>query len=131
MRRPRTTTKKLKNLKMDQDVYVLRRRVIDLIYELKRDIDLPRIEVRITESHKEILGVGTVSGRVIWITLETALSDYKTFFHVVCHELGHAVFGLRHDETCPLMASQVNPYKLCNKETAIKILKQAAQKEAA
>jgi len=49
-----TTTNIGKNLKMDDKVYKLRRRVINLIYELKKiKPDLPRITVRITEDKQD------------------------------------------------------------------------------
>mgnify|MGYP003630326674 FL=1 len=59
-------TKKIKNFKMNDEVYKLRRQVIELIYEAKRGgINLPRIAVRIGEQkakHKNVLGVATMNG---------------------------------------------------------------------
>jgi hypothetical protein len=47
-------TKEIKNFKMNDDVYSLRRKVINMIYEVKNHIkDLPRVEVRIGESRCE------------------------------------------------------------------------------
>ena len=43
-------TKKIKNFKMNDNTYSLKRKVIDLIYEAKRGgVNLPRIEVRVGE----------------------------------------------------------------------------------
>ena len=47
--------KKIKNFDMDKKTYALRRKVINLIYEVKNSgVSLPRIEVRIGEPRKKI-----------------------------------------------------------------------------
>ena len=63
-------TKQIKNFKMNDAVYKLRRQVIELIYEAKKEIkDLPRIEVRIGEARNHnVLGVAKLSKKQIWIT---------------------------------------------------------------
>lgn len=69
-------------------------------------------------------GLGYYNNNVIRIDVESCI---KSLYAVVCHEIGHAVFNLKHDETCPLMASgkfKINPHK-CSKEDAIKVLKSA------
>ena len=51
-------TKQIKNFKMNDSVYKLRRQVINLIYEVKSQIkNLPRIDVRIGEprNHRNCL----------------------------------------------------------------------------
>jgi hypothetical protein len=45
----RKETKDFRNYKMNDEVYKLRRQVIDLIYEVKSVYDIPRIYVRIGE----------------------------------------------------------------------------------
>jgi hypothetical protein len=107
----RTTTKLVKNKKMNQDTYKLRREVMELIYEAKALTSgkLPRIEVRIADKDTSILGVATVGGNVIWITdgaIKQAKYDLRT---VVYHEIVHAVYGVRHIETCPLMKAVHTP----------------------
>ena len=102
-------TKKIKNNKMNDRTYVLRRKVIDILYEARdHGIKLPRINVRIgnpTEGHKNVLGVG---GRLnIWITEKAIDRGYNYLLHVTLHELCHAVFDLDHDENCKLMASSI------------------------
>lgn len=70
------------------------------------------------------VGLGYYNNNVIRIDVESCI---KSLYAVVCHEIGHAVFNLKHDETCPLMASgkfKINPHK-CSKEDAIKVLKSA------
>ena len=99
-----------KNLKMNDDTYVLRRKVIDLIYEAKKRVNLPRIDVRITEnhtgSHSNILGLAYLGENVIYIP--TRLVDKGIFTNhfreVVLHEIVHAVTSFGHDEKCPLMS---------------------------
>lgn len=99
--RRRTKTDKLTNLKMNDEVYALRRKVIGFIYEAKALFPaLPRIEVRVTEDDPRILGLATLGGCVIWITERMTCNR-----EVVFHEIVHAAFGFRHDEKCPLMSS--------------------------
>jgi len=95
----------LPNLKMNSDTYALRRKVMDVIYDVKRMVpDLPRINVRITKAHERTLGRGEMGrGYVIWITEETAKGSALRLRHVTLHEILHTVYGVDHDETCPLM----------------------------
>jgi hypothetical protein len=101
---------KLTNKRMNDDTYKLRRKVIDIIYSLKKHgVTLPRIEVRITHSHSTILGMGTMNdSQCIWITEEAVNMAEDLLVHVVCHEIGHAVFKLKHDDNCPLMAPSLH-----------------------
>lgn len=121
-------TKKIENFKMNKEVYKLRRQVIDLIYEAKNfGIELPRIEVRIgkpKKGHEHVLGVGRMTKRIIWITDNAINRSTEYLRHVVFHEIGHAVFGLEHDEKCPLMASEID--KPINRRQALLILEQYA-----
>jgi hypothetical protein len=43
-------SKQLKNKDMNNEVYALRRRVMNFIYEARELAELPRVEVRITDS---------------------------------------------------------------------------------
>lgn len=98
-------TQKLTNKIMNPATYKLRREVIDLIYEAKRLCPtLPRIEVRITENDSELLGVGRMGGKVIWIT-----EDFVASRATVFHEILHAVFNQKHVASCPLMAPAIDP----------------------
>tara|TARA_R110002050_G_scaffold35075_1_gene88543 strand:- start:354 stop:782 length:429 start_codon:yes stop_codon:yes gene_type:complete len=114
-------TKQIKNFKMNDVTYKMRRSVIEILYTAKsKGIILPRINVRIGESthnYPNVLGVG--GNLNIWIT-KTAIdrsSDY--LLHVVLHELCHAIFNLPHNESCPLMASVLD--KPCTNAQAWKI----------
>lgn len=102
----RYTTRKAKNLRMDDGVYKLRREVMGYIYEAKEVVELPRITVRVTENHKTMLGCAKISGNVLWIT-ERAITEWD-LRPIVYHEIGHAVFGAEHDEKCPLMKATQN-----------------------
>lgn len=90
---------------MSKDVYALRRAVMHIIYDLRKDIDLPRLRVRICDNYKcehgNLGGVG--HDNQIWITDHALNNPPEILYHVVAHEIGHAVFNLPHDESCPLM----------------------------
>jgi len=106
-RRAKLISPQLKNLQMNDDVYALRRKVIELIYEAKELDDLPRIEVRITEDDKEILGQGRMNQNIIWIS-RRAVTEFN-LRPIVYHEILHAVYGVPHDEKCPLMRKTHKP----------------------
>lgn len=100
--RKRTTTNDLQNKVMSAAVYVLRRQIINLIYDAKRLVPtLPRIEVRVTDNHERTLGRAIMHGHVIWITEEVVAN--RT---IVFHEILHAAFGTPHVNGCPLMDPQ-------------------------
>lgn len=115
--------KEIKNYKMNNAVYQLRRQVINLIYEAKNyGINLPRINVRVgsaTKGNEKVLGVG--GAKNIWITEKAINKSMDYLRHVVFHEIGHAVFNLPHNEKCPLMASSLS--SPCTKTQALEILK--------
>jgi len=117
-------TSKIKNFKMNDEVYKLRRQVIELIYEAKRGgVNLPRIAVRIGEQkakHKNVLGIATMNGNQMWITKDAIDLGLDVLRNVVFHEIGHAVFNLEHNNKCPLMESRQNT--VLNKEDCLKHL---------
>ena len=95
------------NKKMNSDVYKLRRKVIDIIYDAKKLVNLPRIDVRIYNNHKEnkhVLGVGRMKGNIIWIDEDTLKMPDDEIRSVVLHEILHAVLGIDHIDKCPLMS---------------------------
>ena len=97
------------DLKMSNNTYKLRRKVINYIYDIKNrfNLDLPRIEVRISTMKKHI-GLGWYGQNIIRI--KDTLKDDK-LKSIVLHEIGHAVFYLFHDDNCILM----NPYTKIDK----------------
>lgn len=91
---------------MNNEVYALRRKVMDLVYEFKTINEIPRVTVRIIENVGNTLGVGTMDDRVcIWIPQKVANASKDQLREIVYHEIGHAVYKLQHDESCPLMSS--------------------------
>ncbi len=91
---------------MNKEVYALRRKVINIIYDLKKAVPtLPRVEVRIGNhvNDKRVLGQGKMKECKIWITEKAVNMNPDELRHIVAHELGHAVLGLEHDDKCPLM----------------------------
>ena len=118
-------TKKIKNFKMNDEVYKLRRQVIELIYEAKRGgLNLPRISVRIGEQkakHKNVLGCAKMNGNQMWITKDAIDLGMDTLRNIVFHEIGHAVFNIAHNEKCPLMQKEL-PDTILNKEDCLKHL---------
>ena len=117
-------TREIKNFKMDAEVYKKRRQVIDLVYEIKKEIkSLPRIEVRIGEARNHnVLGVAQLSDCKIWITDRILNMSEDALRNVVFHEVVHAVTGFGHDDKCPLMKPTLDGY-LLNKNQCMKYLK--------
>ena len=120
--------KEIRNHKMNNNTYSLRRKVIDLIYEVKNSgCDLPRIEVRIGEARKStILGVAMLKDCKIWITEEAIDMGADALRNVVYHEIVHAVTGFGHDEKCPLMCATL--VETLNQKDCLRILKQYINK---
>ena len=122
-------TKSLKNKaafgakinKMNDETYALRRKVIDAIYELKKIVDLPRIEVRIVKGAKGTCGYAYLNQRVIHIEERYAKISPEVLLHLVAHEVVHAVTGFEHDNNCYLMQPYHNPN--ANKEKTIEAFK--------
>ena len=116
--------KKIKNFDMNKNTYALRRKVINLIYEVKNSgVNLPRIEVRIGEPRKQnLLGCALLKDNKIWITDDAINMGEDALRNVVFHEIVHAVTGFGHDEKCPLMCSALG--KLLNKKDCLDKLKQ-------
>jgi hypothetical protein len=102
-------TKKIKNFKMNDDVYKLRRQVINLIYEVKNGGGkLPRISVRVgeqTAKHKNILGCAMMNKNQMWITKDAIDLGIDTLRNVVFHEIAH---GFEHLQ---LLTSTLQSYE--------------------
>ena len=117
------------NYKMSREVRIKRRKVINLLYEAKRSgVKFDHIDVRIGKpanprEDSELLGVATMKGKEMWI-VESALELGNDWLRlVVFHELGHALFGLEHDEKCPLMKATHNTTQpAISKEDCVKHL---------
>ena len=94
-----TTNRKIQSKRMSDEVYKMRREIIDIIYRVKKLVpNMPRISVRVADNDDEVLGCATMGGREMWIT-ERSTSDLA----VVLHEILHAWKGIEHDDNCKLM----------------------------
>jgi hypothetical protein len=118
-----------KNLKMSNEVYALRREVMNYLYEAKNvlrsiGIEIPRVDVRITDnSGHDALGMGRLRGNIIWIST-SSLKKWNTHLRdVVYHELVHAITGFEHDDNCRLMCPCVNLVPLDKDEADILLIK--------
>ena len=107
----------VQNKKMDTDVYLLRRKVMDFIYRAKKltNDTLPRITIRISDitlqdllkkDHK-ILGLASMGECVIWIP-ECTFKDGYDLQGITYHEILHSVFSIPHIDESPLMKPHVN-----------------------
>lgn len=108
---------RVRNKEMNNDVYKLRRSVMDYIYRAKELVGgkLPRITVRIVDitlhdlmakdddpgKESSILGYGRAVSNEIWIPEKTIVAHYNTH-QIVFHEILHAI-GVAHNENSPLM----------------------------
>jgi Zn-dependent peptidase ImmA (M78 family) len=94
--------------KMSDQTYLLRRKVIDIIYQLNKLVSLPRIEVRIVSGGESSnCGYAYMGGRVVHIN-ESHMNK-PHFYQVVLHEVLHAVLATEHDDNCDLMSPYVRP----------------------
>ena len=94
-----TTNRKIQSKRMSDEVYKMRREIIDIIYRVKKLVpNMPRISVRVADNDDEVLGCATMRGHEMWIT-ERSTSDLA----VVLHEILHAWKGIEHDDNCKLM----------------------------
>ena len=105
----RKTTKDFKNFKMDNEVYQLRKKVINIIYEVKNlGLNIPRVDVRIGEHKKcNVLGLARLKDNIIWITKSAISKGDEHLRHIVLHELLHTIYGCEHDSKCTLMNAYV------------------------
>lgn len=100
----------LKNKKMNDSTYALRKRVMSFVYEAKKlDPSLPRVSVRITDDHQRHLALATVGKKEIWVTEQAITKPDFDLRTIVFHEIVHACYGVRHDESCILMKSIHKP----------------------
>lgn len=98
-------------MRMNDQVYALRRKVIDIIYQANDKLrgaglpKMPRQTIRIVDSKEctNVAGYAWMGQDIVHIKQDTCRRD--DLLHVVLHELCHSVLGVRHDEECPLMAS--------------------------
>jgi len=122
--RKNKTTKNFINFKMTDEVYKLRKKVINVLYDLKNNgFNIPRIDVRIGQ-HKDcqVLGVARLNNNIIWITENAIDKKENEFYHTVLHELIHTIYGCEHDEKCHIM-STYQPKVVFSKNKLLTIFK--------
>lgn len=97
-----TTSYGGKLLKMNEDVYSMRRKVIDVIYEVKsKGFSIPRVEVRIVSKGTQACAYAYLGCNIVHFS-EKYIND-SLFTQAVLHEVVHAVFGVGEVEGCKLM----------------------------
>lgn len=89
------------NRHMNPEVYALRSRVMNIIYEAKGLADFGRIDVRITDCNREALGTARMGDHIVWIPASSV--EREDLRHIVFHEIVHAVKAQPHVPGCPLM----------------------------
>lgn len=124
------TIKGAKVRRMNDETYALRRRAIDIIYGLKDELrvigkDLPRIEVRIVDTEPSVTACAYAYLGQNIVHISTKWAKHGTeeeFYHIVLHEIVHAVTGFRHDDNCYLMHPNlpINPMPNKSLEAFIK-----------
>ena len=92
-------------LKMNEDTYILRRKVIDILYAIKaRRMYLPRVEIRIVTETQGAVAYAYPAGNVVHIDQRYMTKEYSQHLvFIVLHELVHAVFGVGEVVGCKLM----------------------------
>jgi len=119
------TRKEFKLNEMNDQTYLLRRKVIDVIYMLKKHINLPRIEVRIISAIEStnIIGYAYLNKNIVHIKQEYCNMDNTILTYLVSHEIIHAVTGFMHNEKCYLMRSNMIAYNKISNEKTIEVFK--------
>ena len=111
--RNKRTRKGFHQMRMNDQVYSLRRKVIEIIYQANDKLreaglsKMPRQTVRIVDSdeYTNVLGYAWMGQDTVHIKKDTCHED--DLLHVVLHELCHSVLAVEHDQQCPLMATHI------------------------
>jgi hypothetical protein len=97
-----TTTRNAKMLKMDDEIYQLRRKVMNVLYEIKnRGYNIPRVEVRVVSEDTEACAYAYLGRNIIHFNKK--YMKVSNFTQVVLHEVVHASFGVGEVVGCKLM----------------------------
>ena len=95
-----------KLLKMDDNIYSLRRQVLSVIYEAKqKGYVLPRVEVRIISPDSEVCAYAYMGKNIVHVNLSYFSKRYNKglFTQIILHELVHAIFNIGEVPNCKLM----------------------------
>jgi hypothetical protein len=97
-----TTTRNAKMLKMDDEIYQLRRKVMNVLYEIKnRGYSIPRVEVRVVSEDTEACAYAYLGKNIVHFNKK--YMNVSNFTQVVLHEVIHASFGVGEVVGCKLM----------------------------
>jgi predicted SprT family Zn-dependent metalloprotease len=97
-----TTSRNAKMLKMDNDIYQLRRKVMNVLYDIKgRGYNIPRVEVRVVSEDTEACAYAYLGKNVVHFN--RAYMNRANFTQIVLHEVVHASFGVGEIVGCKLM----------------------------
>lgn len=97
-----TTCRNAKMLKMDNEIYALRRKVMDVLYEIKgRGYNIPRIEVRVVSEDTEACAYAYLGRNIVHFN--KLYMNSNKFTQIVLHEVVHASFGIGEVVGCKLM----------------------------
>ena len=109
---------------MTNEVYKLRKKVINVLYELKNmGYNLPRIDVRIGQSkHYNTLALARLNDNIMWVSERAIEQKENKFYHTILHEIIHTIYGCEHDEKCHIM-SEYQPKVVYNKNKLLTIFK--------
>jgi hypothetical protein len=92
-------------LDMDNNVYLLRKKVMNVIYEAKnKGFVLPRVEVRIVSSNTDACAYAYLGKNIIHVNKTYTERKYDHLFtQIILHEMVHAIFGINEVVGCKLM----------------------------
>jgi hypothetical protein len=91
-----------KMLKMNDNTYALRRKVMDVLYQIKRKgYSIPRIEVRIVDGNTDACAYAYLGQNIAHFNEEYI--GRENFTQIVLHEVVHATFGVGEVVGCKLM----------------------------
>jgi len=91
-----------KMLKMDDNVYALRRKVMNVLYDIKRrGYAIPRVEVRVVDGSTDACAYAYLGQDIVHFN--KTYMERKNFTQIVLHEVVHASFGVGEVIGCNLM----------------------------
>ena len=94
----------MKNLKMNDEVFKLRKQVMQYVYEAKALVGkMERVEVRIVDDEVGTAAKASLDVKHISITKYALNKSPAILKRIVFHELVHTLTGFRHDKKCKLM----------------------------
>ena len=92
-------------LKMNNNTYDLRRKVMNVLYEIKKNgYNIPRVEIRILSEETDACAYAYTGKNIVHVNKEYISDKYEYLFtQIILHEIVHAVFGIGQVKGCKLM----------------------------